>query len=99
MWLTDFGRALWSRARWNFVEMLLALRAAALAGVRMVARRLTHLSQVGRQNSPERTKVAFSREEIVLRTREFYLTPTQNLLLYVLVPCDLYTGHGTCGTW
>ena len=25
MWLTDFGRALRSRARWNFVEMLLAI--------------------------------------------------------------------------
>ena len=40
MWLTDFGRALRSRARWNFVEMLLAMRAAALAGVGMAARRL-----------------------------------------------------------
>ena len=40
MRLREFGRASRRRARWNFVEVLLALRAAARAGVGAAAHRL-----------------------------------------------------------
>ena len=40
MLLREFGRASQRRARWIFVEVLLALRAAARAGVGAAAHRL-----------------------------------------------------------
>ena len=46
MMLREFGRASLRRARWIFVEVLLALRAAARAGVGAAAHRLREVRRL-----------------------------------------------------